>query len=96
LKYVIDIDGIICTNQVDCNYNNAEPIQENIDKINRLFEENNFIVLFTARGYETGIDWLMVTEKQMEKWKVDYHELRFGKPSADFYIDDKFIDISEV
>ena len=30
-----------------------------------------------------------LTEKQLEKWGVKYHELLFGKPHADVFIDDK-------
>ena len=36
------------------------------------------------QGYE-------FTKKQLSKWKVKYHKLIFGKPSYDYYIDDKSI-----
>ena len=29
------------------------------------------------------------TKTQLKKWKISYHELIFGKPSFDVYIDDK-------
>jgi len=29
------------------------------------------------------------TESQLKKWGVRYHELLFGKPSYDLFIDDK-------
>jgi hypothetical protein len=45
----------------------------------------------TARGSGTGIDWRKKTEEQLEAWGVKYHQLWFGKPSADIYIDDKTI-----
>ena len=32
-----------------------------------------------------------LTEKQLEKWGVKYHELLFGKPHADVFIDDKAV-----
>ena len=44
----------------------------------------------------TGIDWREVTEKQMAQWGVKYHELRFGKPAGDFYIDDRFVAIESL
>ena len=30
-----------------------------------------------------------LTEQQLEEWGVKYHELLFGKPHADIFIDDK-------
>ena len=35
-----------------------------------------------------------ITEDWLEKWKVPYDELIFGKPHADIYIDDLGIEFS--
>ena len=51
------------------------------------------IILFTARGAATGIDWKELTKKQLKDWNVKHHELIFGKPHADVFIDDKAQDI---
>ena len=32
-----------------------------------------------------------LTKKQLEDWGVEYHQLFLGKPSGDYYIDDKGI-----
>ena len=32
-----------------------------------------------------------LTLNQLKKWKVNFHEIFFGKPSYDFVIDDKSI-----
>ena len=40
---------------------------------------------------QSGLDWRDVTEKQFSKWGVKYHELKFGKPNYDLFIDDKNI-----
>ena len=32
---------------------------------------------------------LTITKKQLKKWGVKYDELIFGKPSYDFFVDDK-------
>lgn len=93
-KYVIDIDNTICTQEV--NYKDARPFMDRIDKINELYDAGHTIVFYTARGTETGLDWRNITESQLEKWGVKYHQLLFGKPSADFYIDDKNLKLSEV
>ena len=45
--------------------------------------------LHTARGDGTGIDWSEVTARQLWDWNVPYDELRFGKPWADLYVDDR-------
>lgn len=95
-KFVFDIDGVVAKFKDDLNYENAEPNQEMIDIINQLFDTGNTIVLFTARGYKTGIDWQEITIKQMKKWGVKYNELKFGKPDADYYIDDKNLTMQEL
>lgn len=91
--FCIDIDGVIATITENNNYNIAMPIRLIIDSINALYEQGNHIILFTARGSATGIDWSEVTRSQLHVWGVKYHELRFGKPAADYYVDDRLIDI---
>lgn len=93
-KFVIDIDNTICTQEI--NYKDAKPFKDKICVINKLFDNGNEIVFFTARGTETGINWRYITETQLKKWGVKYHKLIFGKPSADYYIDDKLIDWDEL
>lgn len=88
---IFDIDGTICTQESD--YSQAKPIQEVIDKLNKKYNEGYKIVLFTARGTETGIDWSAVTTAQLDQWGVHYHDLIFGKPAGLKYIDDKGINV---
>ena len=59
--YCIDIDGVIAHLSPNNNYQKALPIKENIIKINKLYE-NNTIIIFTARGTKTGIDWEIITK----------------------------------
>lgn len=92
-QFVFDIDGVIALKREDLDYGQALPNEKMIAIVNQLYDMGNHIVLFTARGYVTGIDWRPVTEKQMKDWGVKYHELKMGKPNADFYIDDKFLDM---
>jgi carbamoyl-phosphate synthase large subunit len=89
--YCIDIDGTICSDADQ--YIDAKPNQQVIDKINRLYKKGNGIVLYTARGAASGHDWTELTEKQLEQWGVLYHGLVFGKPFADYYIDNKAINV---
>ena len=88
---IFDIDGTICSQESD--YSQAKPIQKVIDKLNKKYDEGYKIVLFTARGTETGIDWSEVTARQLEHWGVKYHTLLFGKPAGLKYIDDKSVSI---
>jgi|TARA_R100000808_G_scaffold25012_1_gene60450 hypothetical protein len=85
----IDIDETICESPEDRNYSLAVPIKENIEKANKLYDEGNTIVYWTARGTVSGIDWREVTLNQFEVWGVKYHELKLGKPYYDLFIDDK-------
>jgi len=94
--YVIDIDGTICSDSFG-QYEKAEPIKSRIDLVNRLYQEGNRIIFFTARGMgssENNIEvakekWFDFTKSQLEDWGVKYHSLFLGKPAADQYIDDK-------
>lgn len=96
LKVCCDIDGIIAAKTPENDYNMAYPLENNIRILNKLYERGFHIILFTARGYKTGINWKEVTIRQMKEWNVHYHELLFGKPDADIYIDDKLFEINEL
>tara|TARA_R100000027_G_C2188002_1_gene75996 strand:- start:78 stop:374 length:297 start_codon:yes stop_codon:yes gene_type:complete len=87
----VDIDETICVSPEDRNYSLAKPIVENIKKINELYDNGDTIIYWTARGTGSGIDWSVTTTEQFADWGVKYHELRFGKPVYDIFIDDKNI-----
>lgn len=91
-----DIDGVIATLVGGNDYALARPDERVIRFIRMLYEKGNRIILFTARGTITGRDWREVTENQMKEWNVPYHELHFGKPGADIFIDDRALNISEL
>jgi sialic acid synthase len=89
MKIYIDIDNTICfTNSND--YSQSKPNYENIKKVNELYE-NNTIIMWTARGTMTGINWFEITYNQLKEWKVKFHELRMGKPAFDILIDDRVL-----
>ena len=87
----VDVDETICLTPESRDYSLSVPIKENIQKINELYDEGNTIIYWTARGTMTGIDWREVTESQFKRWGVKYHDLIFGKPAYDLFIDDKNI-----
>jgi hypothetical protein len=89
----IDIDDTICKSPDKPNYLTSVPIIENIEKANKLYDEGHLIVYWTARGSGTGVDWSDVTRDQFKRWGVKYHDLRFGKPNYDLFIDDKNLNV---
>ena len=95
-RFVFDIDGVIAQFDPDLRYEEARPNELMIRVIRKLYEAGNTIVLHTARGYVTGLDWEEVTKKQLAAFDCPYHELHFGKPNADYYIDDKMLDMNEL
>jgi hypothetical protein len=92
----VDIDETICTTPKSRNYLDAKPIYENISKINKLYDEGNTIVYWTARGSRKQIDWYDLTYQQLELWGVKFNELRVDKPYYDLFIDDKTINIENL
>ena len=92
--FCFDIDGVIMTLVDVRDYSLARPIPETVEIINELYHRGHYIILFTARGYVTKMDWTDVTIRQMKEAGVKYHELKFGKPAADYYIDDRMADLS--
>lgn len=103
MKYVIDIDGTICSIAPNGNYESAVPIVYRIQKINKLYDEGHYITYLTARGmgrYNNNAKlanarFYEITELQLKLWGCKYHELLLGKPSADYYIDDKGINTND-
>lgn len=89
--FCFDIDGVIATIVPGNDYNKSGPRQQMIGYINELYARGHHIILHTARGYLSGIDWKEKTREQLCAWGVCYHELHFGKPAADYYIDDKML-----
>ena len=91
--FCFDIDGVLGekadAKEMEGDYRENTPNKEIIAFCNRIYDAGNKIILHTARGSGTGQDWRDVTEKQLADWGVKYHALHFGKPPADFYIDDK-------
>ena len=92
-RFVFDIDGVVAQFEPALDYAVAKPNEKMIRIMNRLYDMGNEIILFTARGYVTGKDWSETTKEQLDRWGVKYHQLIFGKPNADYYIDDKMLDM---
>ncbi len=88
--YCFDLDGTLCSTS-ESDYSNATPRLERIVKVNELASNGHKVIIFTARGGSSGLDWTELTKKQLREWGVIHHALILGKPAADYYIDDKAV-----
>jgi len=96
LTFVVDIDGVVASLTAGNDYARATPLTSTILLINRLFDAGHRIIMFTARGSATGVDWSECTRAQLAAWGLKYHDLRFGKPAGDYYIDDRIMSVGEL
>jgi glycerol-3-phosphate cytidylyltransferase len=89
--YCFDLDDTLCETSGK-KYTEAIPIEKAIKEVNRLYDEGNYIKIFTARGTTSKIDWTDATREQLRRWGLKYHELLMNiKPSFDILIDDRAI-----
>ncbi len=95
MTYFVDIDNTICLTEGN-DYETSTPIMLNIQKINELFDKGHNVIYWTARGSSSGKDWYFLTIKQLNQWGCKYNSLITGKPSYDFLIDDKALNIDSL
>ena len=92
MKYIVDIDGTICT-VTNGDYPNAEPYLSRIQHFNMLYDAGNEIHYWTARGGVSGKNWEDLTIMQLADWGVKYTSVGTGKPVYDIWIDDKAFNV---
>jgi hypothetical protein len=95
MKIYVDIDNTICKT-IGNDYMNAEPIKDNISKINRLHQQGHEITYWTARGGTSGKEWKEFTEYQLQSWRCMYDFLKIGDKPFDLIIDDRSKRIDEI
>lgn len=83
-----DLDGTLCT-LTNGAYELAQPFLDRIAIVNKLSQEGNKIVVFTARGVTSKRDLRELTIQQLNAWGMCFDELIMGKPHFDLLIDDK-------
>ena len=104
---LVDIDETVCFYGEKRRYDLAEPHQENIAKINKMYDEGWYVIYWTARGGSDkskaeGRCYYDFTWKQLESWGCKFHDLSTGskgkyiKPACDLVIDDKAKRIEEI
>ena len=96
-RFCFDLDNTLVTYPaIKGDYSSVNPIQRNIDFCNFLNDLGHTTIVYTARrmrthGGNVGAvvgDIAKVTIDTLERFKIKYDELYFGKPYAHFYIDD--------
>ena len=95
-RICFDLDGVICNNTYG-KYEKAIPFHKSITKINELFDDGNYIIIFTSRfttkykndTKKINTDGYNFTKKQLDDWGLKYNELILGKPEYDIFVDDK-------
>ena len=95
VKYYIDLDNTLCET-INGDYKNSTPILQRIEYVNNLKELGNIVVIWTARGTASKVDYRELTLKQLDEWNIKYDELIMGKPDYDIYIDDKSFNVDKI
>jgi 7-cyano-7-deazaguanine synthase in queuosine biosynthesis len=91
-EYRVDIDGVL-TNEIEGHdYEMRTPNQNNIARVNDIYQQGARIILWTSRYAEDE----EITRKWLKENKVYYDELILDKPHYDKIIDDKCIDLDRL
>lgn len=99
---ICDIDGTICSQRVfskerapddEVSFREAVPFPKRIEYMNSLYDDGHYIIYWSARGYDSGTDFLEESRKQLDSWNVKYNECVMFKPNYDIWIDDKAIGV---
>lgn len=107
--YAFDLDDTLCTREMGVEhlgpekYKHCHPIQDMIDRVNKLYEEGHTIYIYTARGMgqfngnvlEVYNKLFEITLNSLKEWGVKHHGLVMGKIHYDYLVDDKAINIDE-
>jgi len=101
LRICFDLDNTLSRfPTVKGNYSTCEPIKEVIKFLKFLKSQGIYIIIYTARRMKThkgNVEEVIkdigkITIDFLDKNNIKYDELIFGKPYADFYIDDLSVD----
>ena len=101
--YCWDLDGTLCTNRKEGeSYADVVPIFKTCEILTKLYHMGHKIIISTARGMwscdgnmgRINKEIAPLTIEWLDRWNIPYHEIYFCKPGADFYIDDKAINVN--
>jgi len=96
-RICFDLDNtLVSFPTIQNDYTSVKPLTNNIIFLRYLKKIGNIIIIHTARRMKThggnigklNKDICKITLDTLEKFDIPYAEIYFGKPYADFYIDD--------
>jgi capsule biosynthesis phosphatase len=97
LRFCFDLDNTLVTYpKIKSDYTTVEPIKENIEFLKFLKSLGHTIIVYTARRMRTHNgdvgkvtkDIGIITLNTLNDLGIPYDEIYFGKPYANYYIDD--------
>ena len=97
MRFCFDLDNtLVSYPRINGDYNTCEPLHNNINYLRHLKSQGHTIIIYTARRMKTWrgnigsviADIGEITLNSLNKFNIPYDEIYFGKPYADFYIDD--------
>lgn len=103
MRVVIDLDGTICPiRKENQGYEDLEPFAGAVQRMKLLKEEGHYIIIQTARNMKTQESNLgkvlknvgKITLDWLDRHRVPYDEIYFGKPNGHLYIDDRALRFS--
>lgn len=100
MRIGVDLDGTICEiKKENQTYADVKPLHGAIKTLQELHLKGHEIIIMTARHMKTcsGDQSKVVarvgkiTLEWLEKHKIPFDEIHFGKPNTDIYIDDRCV-----
>jgi trehalose-6-phosphatase len=88
---MVDLDGVICTEEMFHDRPLAEPIAGAREALRKLRAAGHIVVIYTARGWGE----FRVTEKWLADHGIEYDGLHMGKPVANLWIDDRAVGFAD-
>ncbi len=101
--FIFDIDNTICKTKKNF-YSKSKPNKKLISMINSIKENGHYIKIFTSRYMGRNLEnskivkkkYFKTTYNQLKKWGLNFDELIMGKPSYDYFVDDKSLNIKDL
>lgn len=97
MRFCFDLDNtLVSYPSRRGDYTSVKPKSDNIRLVRELYDAGHYIIIQTARRMKTHggnvgaviADIGLITLETLKKFDIPYHELLFGKPYADIYVDD--------
>jgi capsule biosynthesis phosphatase len=103
-KICFDLDNTLCENRLsDQAYIDVPPKPGAVEYLKELKQKGYYIIIHTARNmltYNNNLGQIIANQapiviEWLKKHDITYDELLFGKPLADYYVDDKAVTFTD-